>query len=112
MRPLSSCLNFKYISLYEAQVPRRSDSPAHSAELLQIALNLMNQGRISIRWSFLAPARTDGVDRTNGTPRYRAGVEIRLFIECFDDTIFIGAATLQALRGMFLFHIFFYKPYF
>ena len=45
---LSSCLNFKYISLYEAQVPRRSDSPAHSAELLQIALNLMNQGRISI----------------------------------------------------------------
>lgn len=45
---LTSCLNFKYTSLYEAQVPRRSDSPAHYAELLQNALNFMNQGRVSI----------------------------------------------------------------
>ncbi|NDY71317.1 chloride channel protein [Desulfobacter hydrogenophilus] len=45
---LTSRLKFKYNSLYEAQVPRRSDSPAHHAELLQIALNLMNQQRIAI----------------------------------------------------------------
>lgn len=45
---LTNRLNFKYISLYEAQVPRRSDSPAHYAELLEIALNLVNRGWVAI----------------------------------------------------------------
>ena len=43
---LSSFL--KYGSLYEAQVAGRSDSPAHTAEHIQIALRLLDQGKISL----------------------------------------------------------------
>lgn len=43
---LSSFL--KYGSLYEAQVAGRADSPAHRAEHVQIALRLLNQGKISL----------------------------------------------------------------
>ena len=39
---------FKYGSLYEAQVDGRSDSPAHIAEHVQIALRLLEQGKISL----------------------------------------------------------------
>jgi chloride channel protein, CIC family len=39
---------FKYGSLYEAQVAGRSDSPAHTAEHIQIALRLLEQGKISL----------------------------------------------------------------
>jgi chloride channel protein, CIC family len=39
---------FKYDSLYEAQVAGRSDSPAHIAEHVQIALRLLEQGKISL----------------------------------------------------------------
>ncbi len=39
---------FKYSSLYEAQVGGRSDSPAHIAEHVQIALRLLEQGKISL----------------------------------------------------------------
>ena len=39
---------FKYGSLYEAQVDGRSDSPAHIAEHIQIALRLLEQGKISL----------------------------------------------------------------
>ena len=39
---------FKYGSLYEAQVAGRSDSPAHTAEHIQIALRLLDQGKISL----------------------------------------------------------------
>ncbi len=40
---------FKYGSLYEAQVAGRSiDSPAHRAENVQIALRLLDQGKISL----------------------------------------------------------------
>ncbi len=39
---------FKYSSLYEAQVAGRSDSPAHIAEHVQIALRLLEQGKISL----------------------------------------------------------------
>lgn len=37
-----------YKSLYEAQVPRRADSPAHHLEHLQIALRLLDERRISV----------------------------------------------------------------
>ncbi len=43
---LSSYL--KYSSLYEAQVDGRSDSPAHIAEHVQIALRLLEQGKITL----------------------------------------------------------------
>ena len=39
---------FKYSSLYEAQVGGRSDSPAHIAEHVQIALRLLEQEKSSI----------------------------------------------------------------
>ena len=39
--------HLKYQSLYEAQMPRRADSPAHKAELLQIAMNLLNKSQVS-----------------------------------------------------------------
>jgi CIC family chloride channel protein len=39
---------FKYSSLYEAQVGGRSDSPAHIAEHVQIALRLLEQGKITL----------------------------------------------------------------
>ncbi len=39
---------FKYTSLYEAQVAGRPDSPAHQAEHVQIALRLLDQGKISL----------------------------------------------------------------
>jgi chloride channel protein, CIC family len=39
---------FKYGSLYEAQVAGRPDSPAHQAEHVQIALRLLDQGKISL----------------------------------------------------------------
>ena len=39
---------FKYTSLYEAQVAARSDSPAHVAEHIQIALQLLEKGKISL----------------------------------------------------------------
>ncbi len=39
---------FKYGSLYEAQVGGRSDSPAHIGEHVQIALRLLEQGKISL----------------------------------------------------------------
>jgi len=39
---------FKYGSLYEAQVVGRSDSPAHIAEHVQIALRLLEQGKITL----------------------------------------------------------------
>ena len=38
----------KYRSLYEAQVAERADSPAHRAELVQIALRVLNQGNLSL----------------------------------------------------------------
>ena len=38
----------KYSSLYEAQVFGRADSPAHHAEQLQIALRLLDQGKITL----------------------------------------------------------------
>ncbi len=38
----------KYGSLYEAQVAGRTDSPAHHAEHVQIALRLLEQGTISL----------------------------------------------------------------
>ncbi len=38
---------FKYNSLYEAQVVGRADSPAHIAEHVQIALRLLEQGKIT-----------------------------------------------------------------
>jgi CIC family chloride channel protein len=37
---------FKYRSLYEAQVPRRADSPAHHTEHLQIALRILEERRL------------------------------------------------------------------
>ncbi len=37
----------KYRSLYEAQVPRRSDSPVHHTEHLEIALRILEQKRLS-----------------------------------------------------------------
>jgi CIC family chloride channel protein len=39
---------FKYSSLYEAQVAGRAESPAHRAEHVQIAIRLLEQGRISL----------------------------------------------------------------
>jgi CIC family chloride channel protein len=39
---------FKYGSLYEAQVAGRADSPAHRAELVRIALRLLEQGKIAL----------------------------------------------------------------
>ena len=39
---------FKYGSLYEAQVLGRADSPAHHAEQVQIALRLLDQGKITL----------------------------------------------------------------
>jgi CIC family chloride channel protein len=39
---------FKYNSLYEAQVAGRSDSPAHIAEHVQIALRLLEQRKITL----------------------------------------------------------------
>ncbi len=39
---------FKYNSLYEAQVVGRADSPAHIAEHVQIALRLLEQGKITL----------------------------------------------------------------
>ncbi len=39
---------FKYGSLYEAQVAGRADSPAHRAEQVQIALRLLERGKISL----------------------------------------------------------------
>jgi CIC family chloride channel protein len=39
---------FKYESLYEAQVAGRTDSPAHQAEHVQIALRLLEQGKIAL----------------------------------------------------------------
>ena len=39
---------FKYESLYEAQVAGRADSPAHQAEHIQIALRLLEQGKIAL----------------------------------------------------------------
>jgi chloride channel protein, CIC family len=39
---------FKYTSLYEAQVVARSDSPAHVAEHIQIALRLLEKGKIAL----------------------------------------------------------------
>jgi chloride channel protein, CIC family len=43
---LSSYL--KYASLYEAQVGARADSPSHRAEHVQIALRLMDEGKVSL----------------------------------------------------------------
>jgi len=43
---LSSFL--KYSSLYEAQVAARADSPAHQAEHVQVALRLLEGGKISL----------------------------------------------------------------
>ncbi len=37
----------RYRSLYETQVPRRSDSPAHHTEHLEIALRILEQRRLS-----------------------------------------------------------------
>ena len=37
----------KYRSLYEAQVPRRADSPVHHTEHLEIALRILEQGQLS-----------------------------------------------------------------
>ena len=39
---------FKYGSLYEAQVAGRADSPAHRAEHVQIAIRLLDQGKVSL----------------------------------------------------------------
>jgi CIC family chloride channel protein len=39
---------FKYGSLYEAQVGGRSDSPAHIAEHVQVALRLLEHGKITL----------------------------------------------------------------
>jgi CIC family chloride channel protein len=39
---------FKYTSLYEAQLPDRSDSPAHQAEHIRTAMRLLDHG--NIRW--------------------------------------------------------------
>ena len=39
---------FKYGSLYEGQVLGRADSPAHHAEQVQIALRLLDQGKITL----------------------------------------------------------------
>jgi CIC family chloride channel protein len=38
---------FRYRSLYEAQVPRRTDSPAHHTEHLEIALRILEQRGLS-----------------------------------------------------------------
>jgi CIC family chloride channel protein len=38
---------WRYRSLYEAQVPRRTDSPAHHTEHLEIALRILEQGGLS-----------------------------------------------------------------
>jgi CIC family chloride channel protein len=38
--------SFTYKSLYEAQVPRRADSPAHHAEHLRVALSLLDKRQI------------------------------------------------------------------
>ncbi len=37
----------KYRSLYEAQVPRRTDSPVHHTEHLEIALRILEHGQLS-----------------------------------------------------------------
>lgn len=39
---------FKYESLYEAQVAGRIDSPAHRSENVQIAVRLLDQGKVSL----------------------------------------------------------------
>lgn len=39
---------FKYGSLYEAQVAGRIDSPAHRSENVQIAVRLLDEGKVSL----------------------------------------------------------------
>lgn len=39
---------FKYCSLYEAQVAGRADSPPHRTENIRIALQLLDQGKVSL----------------------------------------------------------------
>ncbi|MGC2530371.1 MAG: chloride channel protein [Candidatus Acidiferrum sp.] len=39
---------FKYGSLYEAQVAGRADSPAHRSELVQVALRVIDMGKVSL----------------------------------------------------------------
>jgi chloride channel protein, CIC family len=43
---LSSFLNLKYQSMYEAQVPGRAQSPAHYAEYLRVGLNLLGKDKV------------------------------------------------------------------
>jgi chloride channel protein, CIC family len=44
---LSSFLKLKYRSMYEAQVPDRTQSPAHYAEYLRVGLNLLGKQELS-----------------------------------------------------------------
>lgn len=39
---------FKYGSLYEAQVAGRADSPAHRSEIVQVALRVIDMGKVSL----------------------------------------------------------------
>ena len=43
---LSSFLNLKYRGMYEAQVPHRSNSPAHYAEYLRVGSNLLGKRKV------------------------------------------------------------------
>lgn len=43
---LSSFLKLKYRSMYEAQVPDRTQSPAHYAEYLRVGLNLLGRQKV------------------------------------------------------------------
>jgi CIC family chloride channel protein len=59
----------KYRSLYEAQVGRPSDSPAHHSEHLKIALDLLQQRKV------LHPAQTGGLDLLG---LLRSGIPVEL----------------------------------
>ena len=70
--------NRKDKSLYEAQVPRRSDSPAHHVEHIQTALEIMHQEPLKVR---------DAVGHLDAIALLQSGVPIDL---PGDQKIFIG----------------------
>jgi chloride channel protein, CIC family len=66
---LSSFLKLKYRSMYEAQVPHRTDSPAHYAEYLRVGLNLLGKRKV---------LESDRLAHLNVMSLLRSGISIDL----------------------------------
>ncbi len=93
----------KYPSLYEAQVPRSVDSPAHHKIYYEAVANMLRQRKVRLDDDIVGQELMDRLSRGQGVPLI-GGDEFLYSVEVHDDTVLAGyqLSTLNFPNGTLL----------